>query len=169
MSHQKRDRRQSNNLLSECKDARSPRIATVKSWAKGSQENRPSSAGGQGRAHTGEITRVELEPFRHAWVKKPKKEIFVWVLPAASPPCKIAAAPSSQKGAHNVKALQVLSEFQYSAHWPLIILVLKQSGFGMSLTYQLNLYLSAFTKIWSCDVYSHNSVGGGRSAVKIFQ
>lgn len=46
---------------------------------------------------------------------------------------------------------------------------LKQSAFGVSLTYQLSLNLSAFTKIWSCDVYSHHSVGGGRSAVKIFQ
>ena len=63
----------------------------------------------------------------------------------------------------------VLSGFQYSAHRLLIILDFKQSGFGMSLTYQLSLYLSAFTKIWSCDVYSHHSVGGGRFAMKIFQ
>lgn len=41
----------------------------------------------------------------------------------------------------------VLSGFQYSAHRLLIILDFKQSGFGMSLTYQLSLYLSAFTKI----------------------
>lgn len=46
---------------------------------------------------------------------------------------------------------------------------LQQSAFGVSLTYQLSLHLSAFTKIWSCDVYSHHPVGGGRSAVKIFQ
>jgi len=58
-----------------------------------------------------------------------------------------AAAPSSQRGAENVKEFWVLSGFQYSVHWLLIISVLKQSGFGMSLTYQLSLYLSAFTKI----------------------
>lgn len=61
--------------------------------------------------------------------------------------CMTAAAPSFPKGAHNVKAFHPLSGFQYSARWPLILLVLKQSGFGMSLTYQLSLYLSAFTKI----------------------
>lgn len=41
----------------------------------------------------------------------------------------------------------VLSGFQHSAHQLLIISDFKQSGFGMSLTYQLSLYLSAFTKI----------------------
>lgn len=69
------------------------------------------------------------------------------MLPTTSPLCMSAAAPPSLRRARNVKAFRVLSGFQYSAHWLLIILDLKQSGFGMSLTYQLNLYLSAFTKI----------------------
>lgn len=104
---------------------------------------------GQGRAHPGEIIPGELHPFGHAWVKKPKKKRIALdaerQIPTAQD-CRsslLARGRRTQRqsipGFVRIPGLRSLPTLSLQS--------LQQSAFGVSLTYQPSLHLSAFTKI----------------------